>query len=492
ENQANNFAGPKEANNSTGTQANDDQGANSDEIDLHDTASVQHLKLNVNSDFQCVTCNGYLFSDNPDSCVLDFINNVNARVKSKSIKKIVKRKVWKPTEKVFTKFRYVWKPIGRTITIVGNEFPLIRISTTAKVPLRKPIALESNTSKPVASKTKSWLWHRRLSHMNFGAINHLARQGLVQEAVTTGCYTQNHSIIRLRHVKTPYELLHDKLPDLSFFHVFGALCYLTNDSENLEKLQLKADIGSSDQFSSTDVIHTVVHPDHQIFEHSNKWTKDHPLENIISKLATPVSTRLQLHEQALFCYYDAFLTSVKPNTYKDALTQSWWIEAMQKELNEFERLKSKARLVDHGYCQEEGIDFEESFALVVRLKAKRIFLAYVAYKNMVVYQMDVKTVFLNGNLREEDSSIALIAFTDVDHVGCQDTRRSTSGLQISQSPRGIFLNQSKYARESIKKYSMETCEPMDTLMVEKSKLDEDPQGKSVDLIRYRGMIGTLM
>ncbi|GKA25528.1 hypothetical protein Tco_0711637 [Tanacetum coccineum] len=63
------------------------------------------------------------------------------------------------------------------------------------------------------------------------------------------------------------------------------------------------------------------------------------------------------------------------------------------------------------------------------------------------------------------------------------------GLQISQSPRGIFLNQSKYALESIKKYGMETCEPP---MVEKSKLDEDPQGKSVDPTRYHGMIGTLM
>ncbi|GJR65501.1 retrovirus-related pol polyprotein from transposon TNT 1-94 [Tanacetum coccineum] len=63
------------------------------------------------------------------------------------------------------------------------------------------------------------------------------------EAVATACYTQNRSVIRLRHGKTPYELLHDKLPDLSFFHVFGALCYPTNDSENLGKLQPKADIG---------------------------------------------------------------------------------------------------------------------------------------------------------------------------------------------------------------------------------------------------------
>nr|GFA14784.1 retrovirus-related Pol polyprotein from transposon TNT 1-94 [Tanacetum cinerariifolium] len=167
--------------------------------------------------------------------------------------------------------------------------------------------------------------------------------------------------------------------------------------------------------------------------HNSKWTKDHPLNNIIGPLSRPVSTRLQLHEQALFCYYDAFLTSVKPKTYKEALIQACWIEAMQEELNEFERLevwklaprpdkvmvitlkwiykvkldeiggilKNKARLVARVYRQEEGIDFEESFAPVVRLEAIRIFLAYAAHKNMVVYQMDVKTVFLNGNLREE-------------------------------------------------------------------------------------------
>ncbi|GJW83838.1 retrovirus-related pol polyprotein from transposon TNT 1-94 [Tanacetum coccineum] len=107
-------------------------------------------------------------------------------------------------------------------------------------------------------------------------------------------------------------------------------------------------------------------------------TKHHPLDNITGELKRPVSTRLQLHEHAIFCYYDAFLSSVEPKTYKDALTQSCWIEAMQEELNEFEHLKvwdvprpdkNKARLVARGYRQEEGIDFEESFAPVARLDA---------------------------------------------------------------------------------------------------------------------------
>nr|GEV12941.1 putative ribonuclease H-like domain-containing protein [Tanacetum cinerariifolium] len=209
------------------------------------------------------------------------------------------------------------------------------------------------------------------------------------------------------------------------------------------------------QSSSTVSPHTIVQPDHQIPQHNRKWTKDHPLKNIIGQLSRPVSTRLKLHEQALFCYYDAFMTSVEPKTYKDTLTQSYWIDAMQEELNKFKRLE--ARLVAHGYRQEEGIGFEESFALVARLEAIRIFLAYAAHKNMVVYQMDVKIAFLNGNLQEEvykysfkscdladtpmvekskldeDKERKAIdpshyhAFVDADHAGCQDTRRSTSG-----------------------------------------------------------------
>ncbi|GKF65493.1 hypothetical protein Tco_0192010, partial [Tanacetum coccineum] len=92
----------------------------------------------------------------------------------------------------------------------------------------------------------------------------------------------------------------------------------------------------SEASSSLDVIPAVVHTAAPYLEHVTKWTKDHSLDNIIGELERPVSTRFQLHEQALFCYYDAFLTSVEPKNYKDALTQACWIEAMQKELNEFE------------------------------------------------------------------------------------------------------------------------------------------------------------
>ncbi|GJV99003.1 retrovirus-related pol polyprotein from transposon TNT 1-94, partial [Tanacetum coccineum] len=137
-------------------------------------------------------------------------------------------------------------------------------------------------------------------------------------------------------------------------------------------------------------------------------------------------------------------------------------------------LKNKARLVARGYRQEEGIDFEESFALVARLDAIRIFLAFAAHMNMIVYQMDVKTAFLKAFCAKKFMSA------------------NRTGLQISQSPRGIFLNQSKYALEFLKKYGMESSDPVDTPMVKKSKLDEDSQGKAVDPTHYREMVGTLM
>ncbi|GKA14517.1 retrovirus-related pol polyprotein from transposon TNT 1-94, partial [Tanacetum coccineum] len=414
------------------------------------TAHVQHSKLNANSELKCVKCNGCMLFDNHDLCVLDYINNVNARAKSKSAKKQRKRKVWKPTRKMFTTIGYIWRPTGWTFTIVGNAFPLTRITTTTEAPLRKPVVLDNETSKPAVtlvysrkpknSKTnvpisKSKVIQIVLWYLDSGCSKHMtgdrsqltnfvnkflgtvkirndhvakilgygdyqirnvtisrvyyveglghnllsvrqfydsnlevsfrqhtcfirnleARHGLVRglpkikfekdhlcsacamgksknkpykpksedtnqeklyllhmdlygpmrvasvngkkskdeapdfiikflkmiqlrlkvpvrrirtyngtefvnqtlreyyekaEAVATACYTQNHSIIRLRHGKTPYELLHEKLPDLSFFHVFGALCYPTNDSENLGKRIIETIHGDFDELTA--------------------------------------------------------------------------------------------------------------------------------------------------------------------------------------------------------------------------------------------------
>ncbi|GKA27061.1 retrovirus-related pol polyprotein from transposon TNT 1-94 [Tanacetum coccineum] len=383
-----------------------------------------------------------------------------------------------------------------------------------------------------ASKTKSWLWHRRLSHLNFDTINKLAKQGLVRglpklkfekdhlcsacslgkstkashkpkavdtnqeklsllhmdlcgpmrvasingknyilvivddysrftwvkflaskdeapelhflwvEAVNTACFTHNRSLIRLKYNKTPYELIHDKKPDLSYLHVFGSLCYPTNDSEDLGKLKAKVDIGifvgyapvkkayciynkrtrpiqetihvtfdelttmASEQFSSGPAPHLMTPttyslglvPNHILqppyvppkkndwdilfqpmfdeffnppsvclpvpkvdaalrpvpqtgssssntidqdppptsnsssqesssngqqyhtpFELLSRWTKNHPLTNVIGNPSRPVSTRKQLKTDAMWFYFDAFPTSIEPKNFKQAL-----------------------------------------------------------------------------------------------------------------------------------------------------------------------------
>ncbi|GJW59020.1 retrovirus-related pol polyprotein from transposon TNT 1-94 [Tanacetum coccineum] len=225
-----------------------------------------------------------------------------------------------------------------------------------------------------------------------------------------------------------------------------------------------------------------------------------------------VSIRKQLKTGAMWCYFDAFLTSVEPKNFKEAMLESSWIDVMQEEIHEFERL------------------------------AIHIFIANASNKNMTIYQMDVKTAFLNGELREVVYVSQLEVFVDQDkpnHVyrlkkalyglkqaprawydilssfllsqefskGVVDltlfTRKAGRdillmsmmgkmsfflGLQISQNPRGIFINQSNYALEIIKKYGMLASDPVDTLMVDKSKLDEDLQGKPVDPAHYRAMI----
>nr|GEX53705.1 retrovirus-related Pol polyprotein from transposon TNT 1-94 [Tanacetum cinerariifolium] len=166
------------------------------------------------------------------------------------------------------------------------------------------------------------------------------------------------------------------------------------------------------------------------------------------------------------------------------------------KLDEYDNvLKKKARLVAKGYRQEEGIDFEESFAPVVRIEAIRIFIANVASKNMTIYQMDVKTAFLNGELKEEVCVCQPKGFVDPDHP-IHVYRLKKALYRLKQAPRacpeGIFINQSKFALEILNKFGMDSCDPVDTPMVDRIKLDEDPLGIPVDQTRFRSMVGSLM
>ncbi|GJU85238.1 retrovirus-related pol polyprotein from transposon TNT 1-94 [Tanacetum coccineum] len=585
------------------------------------TAHVQHSKLNANSELKCVKCNGCMLSDNHDLCVLDFINNVNARKKSKSVNKSSKRKVWKPTRKVFSNIGYIWRPTGRTFTIVGNACPLTRITTTTEVPLRKPTALENETPKPVVtlvysrkprksktnvpvSKSKvlksvsankkepSQSWGSIVSDVPSSSLDECRSSKLFSakaplflwaKAFATACYTQNRSIVRLRHGKTPYELLHDKPPDLSFFHVFGALCYPTNDSDNLGKLQPKADIGIFIGYAPTKkafrifnrrtrrIIETI-HVDFDELtvmasEHSSSGPALHemtpatissglvpnpppstpfippsrtdwdilfqplfdelltpppsvdlpapeviaPIDEVVAPVpavstGSPSSTIVDQDAPSptLFCYYDAFLTVVEPKTYKDALTQSCWIEAMQEELNEFERLEvwglvprpDKVMVITLKWIYKVKLHkLGESFAPVSRLEAIRIFLAFATHMNMVVYQMDVKTAFLNDNLREEVYVSQPGGFADPDNPNhVYKLKKALYGLK--QAPcvwydmLSSFLISQDFSKGSVDPTLFIHKEGSELLL--KSKLDEDKDRKAVDPSHYRGLICTLL
>ncbi|GJV36555.1 hypothetical protein Tco_1409032 [Tanacetum coccineum] len=115
-------------------------------------ANVQHSKLNTNSELMCVKCNSSMFDARHELCFLEFVSDMNACSKSKSVKKAKKKEEWKPTGKVFTKIGYNWRPTGRTFTLVGNVCPLTRIIATNEVPLREPIPLEVVAQEPVVTK----------------------------------------------------------------------------------------------------------------------------------------------------------------------------------------------------------------------------------------------------------------------------------------------------------------------------------------------------
>ncbi|GJR92411.1 retrovirus-related pol polyprotein from transposon TNT 1-94 [Tanacetum coccineum] len=170
-------------------------------------------------------------------------------------------------------------------------------------------------------------------------------------------------------------------------------------------------------------------------------------------------------------------------------------------------LKNKARLIAQGFRQEEGIDFKESFAPVARIEAIRIFVANAAHKNMTIYQLDdnpshvyklKKALYgLKQSPRAWYDMLSSFLISQQFSKGEVDptlfTRHAGNDiLHISQSPIGIFINQSKYAYEIVKKYVLHSTDYVDTPMIENKKLDEDLQGKQIDAILYRVMIGSLM
>nr|GEZ36983.1 retrovirus-related Pol polyprotein from transposon TNT 1-94 [Tanacetum cinerariifolium] len=289
-----------------------------------------------------------------------------------------------------------------------------------------------------------------------------------------------------------------------------------------------------------------------------------------------VQTRRQLATNPEMCMFALTVSIAEPKNIKEAMADSTWIEAMQEELHQFDRLQVW-ELVDKPFGKiEEGIDFEESFSPVARLEAVWIFVAYAAHKYFPIYQMDVKMTFLNGPLKEEvyvaqpdgfvdpdhpekvyrlrkalyglnqaprawydellkfltskgftkgtiDPTLFTIRYEEdillvqiyVDDIFCGSTNPKYTkrfkklmhsrfemsligemkfflGLQIHQSPHGIFINQAEYALEILHKHGMDKGQSIGTPMATKPKLDADLSGNPVDQTDYHSKIRSLI
>nr|GEU78046.1 retrovirus-related Pol polyprotein from transposon TNT 1-94 [Tanacetum cinerariifolium] len=205
------------------------------------------------------------------------------------------------------------------------------------------------------------------------------------------------------------------------------------------------------QSSSTALEPSNVQNFHQVQPSTHSWTKDHHLDQVIGDPSKPVMTRQRLHTDSEVCMYALTVSTIEPKNIKEVMADHNWIESMQDELNQFKRLqnkfdaenivlRNKTRLVAKGYRQEEGIDFEESFALVARFKAVHMFIAYAAHKNINIFQMDVTTAFLNGPLKKEVYVSQPEGFIDPEFP------KFFLGLQVHQSPCGTPTDQTNYRR----------------------------------------------
>nr|GEY53727.1 hypothetical protein [Tanacetum cinerariifolium] len=340
-------------------------------------------------------------------------------------------------------------------------------------------------------------------------------------------------------------------------------------------------VAESSSFQNVDPSN--MHTFYQPYPHEFQWTKDHPLEQNVKEVMTdPVWIKSTQEELLQFKRLVVWVLVPAPD-YISPLTLKWLFKNKHDE--EQTVIQNKSRLVVRGYRQEEGIDFEESFALVARMEAIRIFLAYAAHKSFYVFQMDLKTAFLHGSLKEDVYVCQPKGFIDADHPShVYKLKKALYGLKQAPRawydelstfllknhffkgtidptlfirhlnndiivvqvyvddimfgsthprpdivhatylcaryqakptekplkevkrifrylrgtvntglcPRGIFINQSKFALEILKRFRLDSCDPVDTPMVDRLKLDEDPLGIPVDQTRFRSMVGSLM
>nr|GEU69730.1 hypothetical protein [Tanacetum cinerariifolium] len=287
------------------------------------------------------------------------------------------------------------------------------------------------------------------------------------EAITTACFTQNHSLVISHHEKTPYHIINDRKPSVKFFHIFGSICYIVRGGENLDKMNEKGDecifVGYSTQSRTyrvfnkrTRVIMESIHVNFDELPHMapdqlssdpapecQTMALEHDSLSLANQCQTNVpqadrtvttSNELDLLFSPMFdellngsskVVSKSFAVSAADSPYQsptvtlseninqaetyaendqaadDEFINIFSTPSKSLEILENIVIRNKSRLVAKGYAQKEGVDFEESFTPVARLEAVRLFIAYAAQKSFTVYQMDVKTAFLYGPLKEE-------------------------------------------------------------------------------------------
>ncbi|GJW07180.1 retrovirus-related pol polyprotein from transposon TNT 1-94 [Tanacetum coccineum] len=225
------------------------------------------------------------------------------------------------------------------------------------------------------------------------------------ESVRIACYTQNKSIILKRHDKTPYEKFRERIPDIGYFHVFGCLVFTNTlvDEIGIDDLSryppdefLQEDDPSRQYQANSDISYYIIPYSRSLTEHTQ--------DTYVPEVDVMQEELNQFHR-------NKFLTLV-PVPYRKIAICSKWVFRNKKDKHGI-ITKNKARLVAQGYSQKEGIDYDKTFAPVARMEAIRIFLAFATYMNFIVFQIDVKSAFLNGKLKEEVYVKLPIGFEEV-------------------------------------------------------------------------------
>nr|GEV85376.1 integrase, catalytic region, zinc finger, CCHC-type, peptidase aspartic, catalytic [Tanacetum cinerariifolium] len=439
--------------------------------------------------------------------LMNFLS-MNVRAKS-AFTKNKKRKEWKPTGKVFNSVGYKWKPTGRTFTLVGNVCPLTRITATSKVPLRVPIPLEvvapkhvvtrvytrrpkgfdtsvalSSSSLIDCSKKQSYKPKSKATYQEKLYLLHMDLCGHLHVASVNG---KKYIIVIVddysRFIWVKFLASKDEAPDfiIKFFKMIQVRLNATVRNTRTDNGTEFVDQTLRDYYEQVNISHET---SYCLYHHQGMngilcfnqclmsssllyfFASLVPVEEApapVESTGSPSSTTIDqdspspkesssLDVISTTVHSDVSMSEhlIKPKTYKDALTQSCWIEEMQEELHEFERLKvwklvlitlkwiykvrfdelrleNKERLIARRYRQEEGIDFKESFALAPR--AWYDLLSSFQLSQGFSKGMVDPTLFISrkGKDIRMDSAIALTPFVDDDHMGCQDTRHSTSG-----------------------------------------------------------------